>query len=224
MAVTVALIDDQPLVKAGLRMLLAAEDDIEVVAEGSNGVEAVHLAETLCPRVMLMDLRMPRMDGIEATRRITSGKLDRGDEMTRVLALTTFDDQDTVHAALRAGASGFMLKHASPSEIAWAVRRVAGGEAWLDPTIAGRVIEQVRASIPPERDLASLLTKREQEVLILMAHGLRNPDIRKRLFVSEATVKTHVSRVILKLGCHDRAGAVACAYRSGFVSPNDQVP
>lgn len=222
MAITVALVDDQPLVKAGLRMLLEAEEDIEVVGEGSDGYDAVRLAKEVAPQVLLLDLRMPRMDGVEATRRITQGR-DGAEELTRVLALTTFDDEETVHNALRAGASGFMLKHASPTEIASAVRRVAAGDAWLDPAIAGRVIDQLRSSLPSACDLTELLTQREQEVLTLMSHGLTNPDIRRRLVLSEATVKTHVSRILLKTGCHDRAGAVARAYRSGFISPTSEL-
>lgn len=224
MATTVALVDDQPLVKAGLRMLLEAEDDIDVVAEGTDGRDAIRLAESLRPDVLLMDLRMPRMDGVEATRRITTAGWNTGDRLTRVLALTTFDDEATVHSALRAGASGFMLKHASPSEIASAIRRVAAGDAWLDPVIASRVIEELRTSLPSDTDLASILTEREQEVLTLMAHGLTNTEIKNRLVLSEATVKTHVSRILLKTGCPDRANAVARAYRSGFVSPNAVLP
>lgn len=222
MAITVALVDDQPLVRAGLRMLLEAEDDIEVVAEGADGFDAVRVADEVAPQVLLLDLRMPKMDGVEAARRITQGR-DSSDELTRVLVLTTFDDEETVHNALRAGASGFMLKHASPSEIASAIRRVAAGDAWLDPAIAARVIDQLRSAAPSACDLTELLTQREQEVLRLMSHGMTNTDIRKRLVLSEATVKTHVSRILLKTGCHDRAGAVARAYRSGFISPSAEL-
>lgn len=215
--ITVVLADDQPLVLAGLRMLLEAEADIEVVGEASNGADALACVAEHAPQVVLMDLRMPGMDGAEATRRIVA---ERGasETPTRVLVLTTFNDDDALYGALRAGASGFMLKHASATEVADAVRRVAQGDVWLDPAVAGRVLENLRPPTPAaEIEAIALLTPREREVLTLVAQGMSNDEIKRTLWLSEATVKTHVARILMKTGSRDRAAAVALAYRSGFV-------
>ncbi len=216
--ITVVIADDQPLVRAGLRMLLSAECDIKLVGEAEDGAGALAQVAEHRPDVVLMDLRMPGMDGVAATRRIVAERDARPDELTRVLVLTTFDDDDTVNSALRAGASGFMLKHASPTEVADAVRRVAQGDAWIDPSIAARVLATLRPQVPDEQvDVAALLTPREREVLVLVANGLSNDDIKRKLMLSEATVKTHVARILIKTGSRDRAAAVSLAFRSGFM-------
>lgn len=221
--ITVALADDQALVRAGLRMILSAESDIDVVGEAADGAEAVTLCARLRPDVVVMDLRMPVVDGVTATARITSGDVGMPDQITRVLVVTTFDDDEALYGALRAGASGYVLKHAAPREIAEAARRVAGGEAWIDPVVAPRVLQALRdltCSGEPSSRYAvalSLLTNREREVLALVAEGLSNREIKDRLVLSEATVKTHVARILMKTGSRDRAAAVALAYQSGFV-------
>ncbi len=225
MSLTVLLADDQDLVRSGLRMLLDAESDIEVVAEARDGSEAVELATRVRPDVVVMDLRMPGMDGREATEQILQAQADGVDRLTKVLVLTTFDGDEDVYGALRAGASGYLLKHSSPGEVAQAIRRVASGESWLDPRVTGRVIAAVRdlavrTAAPgrsPEAAALEALTPREREVLTLVAQGLSNGEIRDRLVLSEATVKTHVARILMKTGSRDRASAVALAYRSGFV-------
>ncbi len=221
--VDVLVADDQPLVRAGLGLLLAAQPDIRVVGEAGDGVEAVELAERLRPHVVLMDVRMPRMDGITAVRALCADR-PAGDELTKVLVLTTFDDDEAVYASLSAGASGFLLKHAAPQDLITAVHRVAAGEAWIDPAVAGRVIAalaNVRRTVQEPARLVAVLTPREREVLVLMAHGLSNTEIREKLVVSEATVKTHVSRIVMKTGARDRTQAVVYAYRSGLVNPDD---
>ena len=220
MTVTVVLADDQPMVRAGVRMLLSVDPAIQVVGEASDGHEAIAAVERLRPDVIVMDLRMPGTDGAEATRRIVAEREHTPDALTRVLVLTTFDEDADVYAALRAGASGFLLKHASADVLATAIRRVAEGESWLDPAVVGRVIRALR--LPPGPDgaaVAAVLTPREREVLTLVAEGLSNAELCDRLFLSEATVKTHVARVLMKTGSRDRAAAVALAYRSGFVRP-----
>lgn len=220
MTVTVVLADDQPMVRAGVRMLLSVDPAVQVVGEASDGHEAIAAVERLRPDVIVMDLRMPGMDGTEATRRIVAEREHTPDALTRVLVLTTFDEDADVYAALRAGASGFLLKHASADVLATAIRRVAEGESWLDPAVVGRVIRALR--LPPGPDgaaVAAVLTPREREVLTLVAEGLSNAELCDRLFLSEATVKTHVARVLMKTGSRDRAAAVALAYRSGFVRP-----
>ena len=220
MTVTVVLADDQPMVRAGVRMLLSVDPAIQVVGEASDGHEAIAAVERLRPDVIVMDLRMPGTDGAEATRRIVAEQEHSPDALTRVLVLTTFDEDADVYAALRAGASGFLLKHASADVLATAIRRVAEGESWLDPAVVGRVIRALR--LPPGPDgaaVAAVLTPREREVLTLVAEGLSNAELCDRLFLSEATVKTHVARVLMKTGSRDRAAAVALAYRSGFVRP-----
>ncbi|MDO5753321.1 response regulator transcription factor [Arthrobacter sp.] len=224
MPITVLIVDDQPMVRAGIGMLLNAETDIEVIGEAGSGTEALTRAKELGPDVVLMDVRMPGMDGVTATRRLLTGSQPHPDHLLRVLIMTTFDDEDIVVQALQAGASGYLLKHASPTEIADAIRRVAAGDTWLDATAATRIVERLRQGVSETRDLTALLTPREQEVLKLVAGGLSNQQIRELLFLSEATVKTHVARILYKSGARDRAAAVALAYRSGLVHPQDPVP
>lgn len=219
--VRVIIADDEPIVRAGISMLLAAVPDIEVVAEASDGAQTVALAAEHEVDVVVMDVRMPRLDGIVATQRIVAEGA-RSDQLTKVLVLTTFDDDDAVLGALRAGASGFLLKFAAPRDLVDAVRRVAAGDSWLDPRVTGRVIAALAPaapttpSPPPRNPLLDRLTPREQEVLLLVAEGLSNQEICARFVLSEATVKTHVSRVLMKTGSRDRAQAVALAYLSGL--------
>jgi DNA-binding NarL/FixJ family response regulator len=215
---SVLIADDQALVRVGLRKILDAEHDIAVAGEAADGDEAVEAARRLRPDVVLMDIRMPVLDGIEATRRIVLTQ-----PSTRVLILTTFGLDTYVYEALHAGASGFMLKDAPPEEIAAAVRIVAGGDALLAPAITRAVIEEFtrrpvpQAPTPPPPMLAEL-TPREREVLGLLARGLSNPEICERLVISEATAKTHVARVLQKLGLRDRVQAVIYAYETGIVA------
>jgi DNA-binding NarL/FixJ family response regulator len=219
-ALRVLIADDQALVRAGFRMILDAEDDLEIVGEACDGRQAVDLARELKPDVVLMDIRMPEMDGIEATRLITSAD---GDEVTRVLMLTTFDLNEYVYEALRAGASGFLLKDTPPEQLAAGIRVVASGEALLAPTITKRLIQEFAHAPPVERPSppASFedLTARELEVFKLIARGLSNAEIAEELVVSETTVKTHVARLLMKLGLRDRVQAVVLAYESGVVTP-----
>jgi DNA-binding NarL/FixJ family response regulator/class 3 adenylate cyclase len=219
--VRILIVDDQALVRAGFRMILEAEDDIEVVGEGADGREAIEAVRRLRPDVVLMDVRMPEVDGIEATRRL----LGQDGVDAKVVMLTTFDMDEYVYEALRAGASGFLLKDVPPEQLVAGIRAVASGDALLAPAVTRRVIEEfvrrppdsVRAA-PPE--LADL-TARETEVLTLMARGLSNAEIAKELVVSETTVKTHVAHVLMKLGLRDRVQAVVFAYESGLVQPGD---
>lgn len=209
--------DDQVLVRAGIRLILESEPDLTVVAEADNGRAAVALCAEHRPDVVLMDLRMPELDGIEATR-----QLQEAGSRTRVLVLTTFDTDEYVYAALRAGASGFLLKSAPPDRLVDAVRQVHAGESLLAPTITRRLIEDYVSRPGPgqARDVApAALTEREREVLSLIAHGLSNGEIALDLFVSEATVKTHVNRILAKLGVRDRVQAVIAAYECGLVRP-----
>jgi DNA-binding NarL/FixJ family response regulator len=218
--IRVLLVDDQALVRGGFRSILDGQHDIEVVGEAADGVEAVGRALTLLPDVILMDIRMPRMDGIEATRRLLSG----GRSPARVLILTTFDEDEYVYRALRAGASGFLLKSAPPRDLARAVRTVAGGDALLAPEITRRMIEEyVRRPGPTSGRPVELaaLTPREFEVLGLIARGLSNAEIGAELYLSEPTVKTHVTRILAKLDLRDRVQAVVFAYRCGLVRPGD---
>jgi DNA-binding NarL/FixJ family response regulator len=214
----ILIADDQALVRVGLRKILESEPETTVVGEAADGEDAVDAAERLRPDLVLMDIRMPVLDGIEATRRIV-----RARPSTRVLILTTFGLDGYVYDALRAGASGFMLKDAPPEEIAAAVRIVANGEALLAPAVTRTVIEEFarqRASPTPAPPAAvSELTPREREVLDLLARGLSNPEICTRLVVSEATTKTHVARILQKLGLRDRVQAVIYAYESGLIAP-----
>jgi DNA-binding NarL/FixJ family response regulator len=221
MTISVAVVDDQPLVRAGIAMLLGAEHDISVVAEISDGSEVVTALRGVDVDVVVMDIRMPGMDGVTATRLLTDDTA-RPDQLTKVLVVTTFDDDEAVYGALQAGASGFVLKQAAPKELVTAVRKVAGGEAWIDPAIAGKVIAAFAGMPRPavaSGEVLRLLTAREREVLVLMSEGLSNGEITKRLVLSEATVKTHVSRILMKTGARDRAQAVVLAYQSGLVRP-----
>jgi DNA-binding NarL/FixJ family response regulator len=212
------LVDDQPLVRAGLRMVFEPEVDVEIVGEAADGDQAIRLAAELRPDVVLMDIRMPRRDGIQATRAILAEAPDGG---TRVLVLTTFDNDEYVYEALRAGASGFLLKDAPPEALVAAVRGVAAGDALLAPAITRRLIEEFsrghRAPLRP-RGLDEL-TVREVEVLRLVARGLSNTEIAVRLHVGESTVKTHVGHVLAKLELRDRVQAVVLAYEAGVVEP-----
>ena len=217
MTIRVVLVDDQAMVRTGLRMVLAAESDIEVVGEAADGAAGVRVVTEQKPDVVLLDVRMPGVDGLEAARRILAADLP-----TRVVVLTTFDEDEYVAAALRAGVSGFLLKVAPPEDLVVAVRTVAAGQGLLDPAVTLRVIESFAAAPSPDPARAgqlATLTEREVDVLGLVAAGLTNAEIAARLYLGEATVKTHVSRVLLKLGLRDRVQAVAFAYESGLVTP-----
>jgi DNA-binding NarL/FixJ family response regulator len=217
--VRVLIADDQALVRAGFRMILDAEDDIDVVGEASDGLEAVEAARKLEPDVVLMDIRMPELDGIEATRRVLAAN---GDSPTRVLMLTTFDLNEYVYDALRAGASGFLLKDVPPEQLADGIRVVAGGDALLAPSITRRLIHEFAQAGPPAGPPPpglDELTTRELEVFKLVARGLSNAEIAAELIVSETTVKTHVARVLMKLGLRDRVQAVVLAYEAGIAVP-----
>ncbi|MEV5710557.1 response regulator transcription factor [Actinoallomurus sp. NPDC052274] len=217
--IRVLIVDDQTIVRAGFAALLAAQPDIDVVGQCGDGREAVRLAETHRPDVVLMDIRMPKMDGIEATRRILA---DPAGGSTRVLVLTTFDVDEYVYEALAAGASGFLLKDSTADDLVAAVRVVARGDALLAPQVTGRLIREFarqRRDRPTPVPALETLTARETEVLQLIAGGLSNAEIAARLVVSEHTVKTHVARVFTKLGLRDRAQAVVLAYESGLVTP-----
>ncbi len=212
--IRVVLADDQPLVRTGLRMILSAEPDLEVVGEAPDGRAAVTLCADLHPDVVLMDVRMPHVDGIEATRRVTAVA-----DPPRVLVLTTFDLDEVVYDALRAGASGFLLKDASEDRLTNAIRVVAEGGSLFAPSVTRRLIEEFARRSPAPTSQLSNLTGREAEVLRLMARGLSNLEIGQTLFLSENTVKTHVARVLMKLGVRDRVQAVVLAYESGLVRP-----
>jgi DNA-binding NarL/FixJ family response regulator len=215
--IRVVVVDDQEMVREGFSALLNAQDDIEVVGAAGNGVEGVSLARNVKPDVVLMDVRMPEMDGLTATRLLLDGSVE-----TKVLVLTTFDLDDYVYEALQAGASGFLLKHAPARELLNAVRVVAAGDALLAPSITKRLIEDFVKSRRTERVRPArleVLTERETEILVLIAQGLSNTEIAAHLVLAEQTVKTHVSRVLTKLGLRDRAQAVIAAYESGLVVP-----
>ena len=255
--VRVVLADDQPIVRAGVAMPLGAEPDLAVVGEADDGAEVLDLAERTRPDVVVMDLHMPHLDGIGATRALCADRTDEPDRVIRVLALTTFDDDEMVHGVLRAGASGFLLKSSAPGTLVAAIRHVAAGGAWIDPQVAPAVLRGLAAGaagggvvgagatgrggtgpagsgagamVAPSaasaasaaRGAVAQLTAREQEVLALMAHGLTNSEIAARFVLSESTVKTHVARVLMKTGSHDRARAVVLAYRAGLVAPDDE--
>jgi DNA-binding NarL/FixJ family response regulator len=216
--IRVVLADDQALVRAGFRALLDAQDDIEVVGEAGNGEQAVRLATQLMPDIVLMDIRMPGVDGLSATRRIAA---DARLANIRVVILTTFGLDEYIFEAIRAGASGFLVKDTEPGELVQAVRVVAGGEALLSPSVTKQLIAEfaVRAKEPQTPDSLGELTDREREVVALVAEGLTNEEIAGRLFVSPATAKTHVSRAMGKLRARDRAQLVVIAYESGLVRP-----
>jgi DNA-binding NarL/FixJ family response regulator len=213
MTIRVLVVDDQSMVRAGFRMLLSREQDVDVVAEASNGLEAVDKAARFQPDVVLMDIRMPELDGLQATRQILAA-----DPSARVLVLTTFDLDEYVYEALRAGASGFVLKDDPPEQLLGAIRTVAAGDALLSPSVTKRVIDQFsrlpRHEPPEELDE---LTEREREVLALIAEGRSNAEIGEALFISDTTVKTHVTHVLQKLGLRDRVQAVVLAYQAGLV-------
>jgi DNA-binding NarL/FixJ family response regulator len=212
MSIRVLVADDQSMVRAGFRMLLSGQADIDVVAEASNGLEAVEKAVRFDPDVVLMDIRMPELDGLEATRRILAA-----DGTTRILVLTTFDLDEYVYEALRAGASGFVLKDDPPEQLLAAIRTVAAGDALLSPAVTKRVIAQfTRIPHPTAPKELDELSARERAVLRLMARGLSNAEIGKELFIGETTVKTHVTHVLQKLGLRDRVQAVVLAHQSGI--------
>jgi DNA-binding NarL/FixJ family response regulator len=222
--VRVLIADDQALVRAGFRMILDAEDDLDVVGEASDGAEAVEAARRLKPDVVLMDIRMPELDGIEATRRVLAGDQD---PPVRVLMLTTFDLNEYVYEALRAGASGFLLKDVPPEQLADGIRVVARGDALLAPSITRRLIHEFAQAAPsagPPPPGLDELTARELEVFKLVARGLSNAEIAAELIVSETTVKTHVARLLMKLGLRDRVQAVVLAYEAGIAVPGKTGP
>ena len=226
MTVRVVLADDQPLIRAGLRVLIADCPDLDVVGEAGTGAQAVQLARQARPDVVVMDIRMPGMDGIEATQMITAQTMTAQTMMaetgpTRVVVLTTFDDDDYVYAALRAGASGFLVKDMALEDILAAIRVVAAGDALIAPSVTRRLIEQFAKPQPapqPPRDLPGV-TEREREVLTLVGCGLSNGEIAGRLVISTATAKAHVARLLAKLGARDRVQLVIAAYQAGLVSP-----
>jgi len=231
MNIRIVLADDQALLRKGFRMILEAEDDLEIVGEAADGADAVRLVELYKPDLVLMDVRMPVLDGIQATRAITEAT--PGDE-TRVLILTTFDLDEYAFGALRAGASGFLLKDVPPTELVAAIRTVARGDAVVSPRITRRLLEEYADTLPDlsegaggagsagsaEQGPLAQLTEREREVLLAVADGLSNAEIAERLFVSEATVKSHVGRLLAKLGLRDRVQAVVFAFQSGLVRPS----
>jgi DNA-binding NarL/FixJ family response regulator len=216
--VRLLIADDQALVRAGFRMILDAEDDLEVIGEATDGLDAVEQVRKLKPDVVLMDIRMPELDGIEATRRVLA---EAGEQPVRVLMLTTFDLNEYVYEALRAGASGFLLKDVPPEQLAAGIRIVAQGEALLAPSITRRLIQEFAAATPQPTPPPGLseLTARELEVFRCVARGLSNAEIASELVVSETTVKTHVARLLMKLGLRDRVQAVVLAYESGIAVP-----
>jgi DNA-binding NarL/FixJ family response regulator len=218
--VRVLLVDDQAMVRAGFRLILEAEDDVEVVGEAADGEEAIRAVRRHRPDVVLMDIEMPRLDGISATRSIAG-------DGTTVVMLTTFERDDYILDAVRAGASGFLLKNAPPEELVAAVRVAAAGDALLSPSVTRRVLDRLAEEVPVTTDAAGRLdhlTDREAEVLELVAAGLSNAEIAGRMFLGEATVKTHVSRVLAKLHLRDRVQAVVFAYESGLIRPSGRDP
>jgi DNA-binding NarL/FixJ family response regulator len=220
-ATTILLVDDQPLLRMGFRLVLDAQPDMTVVGEAGDGADAVRLTAQLAPDVVLMDVRMPGMDGIEATRRVVAAGA------SRVLILTTFDLDEYAYEGLRAGASGFLLKNVPPSDLLSAIRAVASGDAVVAPSVTRRLLDTVMPHLPtagvqprPSRPELQRLTTREREILTEVAAGLSNAEIAERLVLSEATVKTHVGRVLNKLGLRDRVQAVVYAYETGLVQPS----
>ncbi|WP_025620590.1 response regulator [Salinispora cortesiana] len=219
MAVRVVIVDDQALVRAGFRMVLDSQPDLHVVGEAIDGADALRVLDRVGADVVVMDLRMPTMDGVEATRRIVARPADR---RPRVLVLTTFDTEADAFAALRAGASGFLLKNVPPEELLAAIRVVAEGDSVVAPSITRRLLDQFAGQLgpgPAEDPRLAQLTEREREVLLLVAQGLSNAEIATRVHIAEATVKTHVGRILAKLQLRDRVQAVVLAYESGLVTP-----
>jgi DNA-binding NarL/FixJ family response regulator len=223
--IRVLLADDQALIRAGFAMIIGSEPDLEIVGEATNGREAVELARSERADVVLMDIRMPEVDGIEATERIAADEDLAG---VRILVLTTFENDDNVVLALRAGASGFLGKGVEPADLVRAIRVVAGGEALLSPkatrSMIGRFLSQNEPGPLPTPEPLAALTEREREVLALAAHGLSNDDIAAKLYLSPLTAKTHVNRAMTKLGVRDRAQLVVIAYQTGLVRPGDPLP
>jgi DNA-binding NarL/FixJ family response regulator len=224
MPISVLLVDDQPLLRTGFRLILESEPEVSVVGEAADGRAAVAAAKRLLPDVVLMDIRMPGKDGIDATREILAWAADAGQQV-RVLVLTTFDLDEYVVEALRAGASGFLLKDVPPDELVGAIRVVSEGAAIVAPTITRRLLDRFGDKLPSTRERPptrlDVLTEREREVLRLLARGLSNAEIARRLVVSETTVKTHVGNVLTKLGLRDRVQAVVHAYETGIVRPGE---
>jgi DNA-binding NarL/FixJ family response regulator len=221
--IRVVLVDDDPLVRAGLGLLLGGAPQLEIVGEAGDGEQGLAVVDRLHPDVVLMDIRMPRMDGLEATRRIGADDNLAG---VRVVVLTTFDNDDNVVLALQAGASGFLGKNVAPADLLHAIRVVAGGEALLSPKATRGLVSRFLSRPDPGTVLPALtgLTEREREILVLVAHGLSNDDIAERLYLSPLTAKTHVNRAMTKLNVRDRAQLVVLAYRSGLVQPGEQLP
>lgn len=218
------VVDDQELVRAGLRLILSADEDLEIVGEAPDGRAGVEAARVFQPDVVLMDIRMPVLDGIGATRDLMGTRGDGG-RACRVLALTTFDDDDVVWGILEAGAAGFVLKDAPASDLVAAIRVTARGGSWLDPRVAGRVLNSLRqapAASRPDAHSVEQLTERELQVLRLVAQGANNAEIADALYLSERTVKGHVSAIFLKLGARDRAAAIVRAYDAGVVTPGER--
>jgi DNA-binding NarL/FixJ family response regulator len=224
--IRILIADDEALIRAGLALILKTEPDMEIVAEAQDGDEAVSLAHSEMPDVVLMDVRMPNLDGVAATKQIVADAFSDQDPI-KILILTTFNTDEAVYGAIKAGASGFILKHAAPKELVAAIHAVARGDAWLDPMVARNLMHEFAsrpdAQVPTPAEL-SQLTKREVAILVEVAHGFSNAQIAQRLVLSEATVKTHLSRVLLKLGLRDRAQAVGVAYRTRLVGPDDTPP
>ncbi|HQR80464.1 MAG TPA: response regulator transcription factor [Actinomycetota bacterium] len=226
MTIEVLIVDDDTLVRAGLRMMIETQDDLHVIGEADNGEAAVALARELSPDIVLMDIRMPGTDGIEATGRITSASDD-----VRVIILTTFELDDYVYEAVRAGASGFLLKRTRPEDLLAGIRTVASGDALLSPSVTRRLMQEfaratTRGGVPTDVTSSELdrLTDREREVLILIGQGLANREIAQRLYLGESTVKTHVKRILMKLGVRDRVHAVVYAYETGLLEPGRRKP
>jgi DNA-binding NarL/FixJ family response regulator len=221
MSTRVLIADDQALVRSGFRLIIEACEDLTVVGEASDGVEAIERVRQYDPDVVLMDVRMPNLDGVEATRRIVASGAN-----ARILILTTFDLDEYVHDAIRAGASAFLLKDIRPAQLVEAIRVVAAGEALLAPSVTRRLLERFAGSFPaelkPSRPLLDALTSRELEILTLLANGLSNAELAERLYLSETTVKTHVSSILRKLGLRDRVQAVVFAYDAGLVRPRQE--
>jgi DNA-binding NarL/FixJ family response regulator len=222
MSIRLLIVDDQPLVRAGFQMILASQPDLEVIGEAGDGAQAIHLVDRLTgtgtpPDIVVMDIRMPVLDGIEATRRLCT---DASPTAPRVIVLTTFDTDEEAFAALQAGASGFLLKNAPPEDLLTAIRAVASGDAVVAPRITRRLLDRFAGQFGPRpADRLEQLTDRELQVLTLVAQGLSNTEIAERLFLAEATVKTHVGRILMKLEVRDRVQAVIAAYETGLVRP-----